>query len=63
MICLVDSWIFEKSICLGHDIDDLEPIYVVPPEDAVELGTKDANLLEVPTSPSHENSIRDPHPA
>ena len=42
MTCQVLVGVFDRSTCLDHEFDELEPICVVPLDDVAKLGTHDA---------------------
>jgi len=50
MTCQVIVGVFDSAICVEPEFDALEPLCVVPPDDAAELGTHDANMPKQPSS-------------
>jgi len=50
MSCQVIVGVFDRLICVEDEFDALEPLCVVPPDDAAELGTHDINMPKEPTS-------------
>ena len=44
MTCQVIVGVFDSAICVEPEFDALQPICVVPLDDAVELGSHDANM-------------------
>ena len=55
MTCQVVVGVFDRSTCLDHEFDELEPICVIPPapvdapDDAADLGSHDDNIPNEPT--------------
>ena len=55
MTCQVVVGVFDRSTCLDHEFDELEPICVIPPaavdapDDAADLDNHDANIPNEPT--------------
>jgi len=50
MSCQVIVGVFDSAICVEPEFDALEPLCVVLPDDAAELGTHDANMPKQPSS-------------
>ena len=53
--CQLVVGVFDNSICVEHEFDALEPLCVVPPDDAAELESHDASKPKQPTSDAPEN--------
>jgi len=50
MTCQVIVGVFDSAICVEHEFDALEPLCVVPPNDAAKLSTHDANIPKQPSN-------------